>query len=526
MQNSNTQFKNEWEVPEVDLNLRHYSGSVCDVFKKIKSDIVHYLSKPNVSNESRQIYSAIYNALNYYEILSPEFPNNNSFLESSIKDFNEDFEFLTGKYTSNTLMDSPIISLSARIKSPLSFVEKVKDKINVYLAENRDFVYFNESLRDIIGVRVVVHPPNNVRKLGLQAESDYLYNVFYDLMCYRGIKHSHAYLTQDNFKFLDVNTRYDKNKLQKLKSAKYPGRFVLSTSSPTKKELEDLSNFTSIVKYQTRPEFMETIDAKVKDYHFYPKKSGYQSIHICVVPPFSNTVKTAELPEGIIPPKNYDYTIEYQFRDFREDEFSTRGPVSHGTLKPFEKIYHRLAIPSFIDLDDWRNTAPLYDASISKKILKPRNFGENYQRFYGPTFEDRFNISYQLFNSVFDEETKNDILAEKKVVTFNPATHTYSAVNNSLPVFVEKSDKATLEASSSIADFLERAHFNDSSLKPISEEKEIPAYRMKKAKTNIKLFKVIGSSKRRSKHMQKKSSTPIKSKAVVKKRFSERNFDD
>ena len=28
-----------WEVPEIDLNLRHYSGSPYDVIKRIKTDI-------------------------------------------------------------------------------------------------------------------------------------------------------------------------------------------------------------------------------------------------------------------------------------------------------------------------------------------------------------------------------------------------------------------------------------------------------------------------------------------------------
>ncbi len=525
MQNRKTQLKNTWEVPEIDLNLRHYSGSVCDVFKKIKQDIVNYLSTPNVSEKSRKIYSAIYNALNYYETLSPEFKNNNDFLSSSINAFNEDFEYLTEKYTTTDFIDTPIISLSARIKSPLSFVEKVKDKVNVYLAENRDFVYFNESLRDIIGVRVVVHPPHSVRKLGLQAESDYLYKIFYDLMSHRGIANSLIYTTADRFHFLDVNTRYDKNKLQKLKTTKYSGRFVFSTSTPTSKEQEAINNCACIVKPKTRPAFMENIDSKVKDYHFYPKKSGYQSIHICVVPPFSETVKAPDLPDCIIPPAKTDYTIEYQFRDFREDEFSNRGPASHGTLKPFEKIYHRLAIPSFIDLDDFRTAKNISGVHTFKKILRPRNFGENYQKFYGPTFEERFNINYQLFNSMFDEETRDEILAEKKIVTFNKSTNTYSVKNNSFPVFVEKKDRTNLENSSALAEFLESSHLNDSSLRPA---KRIGiSIKDKKIKHHIKLYKVIPGSKHKLKHMQKKSTKPIvKSKIVVRKRIPDKNRDD
>lgn len=524
MQNSNTQLKNEWEVPEIDLNLRHYSGSVCDVFKKIKQDIVNYLSTPNVPEKTRKIYSAIYNALNYYETLSPEFKENNEFIDASINTFNEDFEYLSGKYTSNSFIDAPIISVSARIKSPLSFVEKVKDKINVYLDEDRDLKYFNESLRDIIGVRVVVNPPNSVKKLGLQAESDYLYNVFYDLMTHRGIKNGFAYPAMNKFKFLDVNTRYDKNKLQKIKANKYSGKLVLSDCIPTPKEQEAINNCTCIVKPKTRPFFMETIDSKVKDYHFYPKKSGYQSIHICVVPPFYGMVKTPELPACIIPAANSDYTIEYQFRDFREDEFSNRGPASHKTLKPFEKIYHRLAIPSFIDLDGYRTRL---EYSSYKKALRAKNFGENYQKFYGPTFEDRFNIDYQLFNSIFDEETRNDILAEKKVVVFNKETNTYIAADNSLPVFVERKDRDALSGSSSITEFLEKSHFNDSSLGPstgIGTSTE-----NKKTKYHIKLYKVIPGSKKRLKHMQKKSTKPItsnKNKIISRRRFSDRGRDD
>ena len=79
---SNTFF---WEVPEIDLDLRHYSGQPSDVIKKIKSDIEHYLSNPNLeenrtivrydenNNPSmvafniREVSSAIYNALNYYK---------------------------------------------------------------------------------------------------------------------------------------------------------------------------------------------------------------------------------------------------------------------------------------------------------------------------------------------------------------------------------------------------------------------------------------------------------------------------
>ena len=49
-----------WEVPEVDLNLRHYSGGPSDTIKQIKYDIEKFLVNPDVDDKTRQIYSAIY----------------------------------------------------------------------------------------------------------------------------------------------------------------------------------------------------------------------------------------------------------------------------------------------------------------------------------------------------------------------------------------------------------------------------------------------------------------------------------
>lgn len=464
--------KNIWEVPNIDLNLRHYSGSVSDVFKKIKNDIVNYLSKPNINPKSREIYSAIYNALNYYEMLSPEFPESSTFLQSSLEIFNEDFEYLSQKYTSDDPFDLPVVSLSARVKSPLSFVEKVKNKVNEYLNQDRDFSYFNESLRDIIGVRVVIDPPSSVKSQGLQAESDYLYNAFFDLMTFRGILDD----SDSVFKFLDVNTRYDKTKLEKIKNSTYSGKFILSGSPLTDSDKLELDNYNCIVIPQSRPEFMEKIDSKVKDYRLYPKKSGYQSLHICVTPSFANLLDKKALPDCILPSKASDYSIEYQFRNVREDEFSRLGPASHGKLKPFEKVYHRLAIPSFIDNDN------------SRKILVPRNFGENYQQFYGPSFEDRFNIPYPLFVSTFDEATQNEILAEKKEVSFNDFTQAYCVSNAEIPLCVDKDDAKSIKTPFKLIDLLERLHVSDATIVPT----ELVSGGIINGKTNpIKLYKFI-----------------------------------
>ena len=198
-----------WEVPEIDLNLRHYSGQPSDVIKKIKSDIERYLSNPNLEENRtavrydenntpsmatfnvREIYSAIYNALNYYKNISympsAEYETGSTFLSSSIGTFNKDYEYLSQKYNSNDVSQEPVISVSGRIKSPLSFMDKVREKIVEYIDEDREFKYFNESLRDLIGVRFVINPPQEIQAEGLQAESDFLYKVYYDLMNHHGI---------------------------------------------------------------------------------------------------------------------------------------------------------------------------------------------------------------------------------------------------------------------------------------------------------------------------------------------------
>lgn len=489
-------LKNEWETPEIDLNLRHYSGNVSDVFRKIKHDIVKYLMKPETTTYSKQIYSAIYNALDYYEILSPEFAFDTSFLSSSIKNFNDDYQYLSEKYDSESLFDLPVITLNARIKSPLSFVEKVKDKINEYIEENRNFIYFNESLRDILGVRIIVSPPKNVKDLGLQEESNYLYKIFYDLMCHKGILNPN----ETNFKFLDVNTRYDKTKLEKIKANKFDGEFLTTSMTPTLKEQQDLENYKCIIIPETRPSYMEEIDSKVKDYHLYPKKSGYQSLHLCVIPEFSKYVIKPKLPNCIIPPASTDYSIEYQFRTTREDGFSNLGPASHEKLKPFEKIYHRLAVPSFIDSDDSKHSDLSTPNSIFRKFLKPRNFGENYQRFYGPSFEERFNISYNMFNYAFDKSTQDDILAGKKIVYFDEKTNTYHSTNSDIPIGVEVSDQ--ISTNFTLSNFLEDSHLSDSILSTSNKEQNIS----ENSNLHIKLYKLISLQKIQKKAHRK---TPI-----------------
>ena len=53
----------DWEVPEIDLQLKHYIGNSTDVIKKIKLDIENYLKNNNIPQQTREIYSAVYCAL-------------------------------------------------------------------------------------------------------------------------------------------------------------------------------------------------------------------------------------------------------------------------------------------------------------------------------------------------------------------------------------------------------------------------------------------------------------------------------
>ena len=91
--------KYTWEVPEVNLNLRNskYKGKASDAIKQLKDDIIFYLRGENVSLEQRQIYSAIYNALNYYNSVtylpSPEYDIKDTFLTYAINELNNDYAF-------------------------------------------------------------------------------------------------------------------------------------------------------------------------------------------------------------------------------------------------------------------------------------------------------------------------------------------------------------------------------------------------------------------------------------------------
>ena len=439
--------KESWEVDSIDLDFRHYCGSQLDVIKKIKSDIELYLLSQNATEKQCEIYSAIYNALDYYIAISNietgEFSTENSFLSDAIQTFNNDLVFLSRVFSTENDTDAPIISIDARVKSPISFMNKVKEKMSEYINEGRNLRVFNESLRDIIGARIVVNPPEEIENQGLDAESNFLYQVCYALMVHHGIYETNQKdLLPGNFRFLNVNTRYHPNKMQELKDRldkEGLDKTIVSGKTPIfipKNRIPEIEN--------------PSIDSKIKDYNKYPKYSGYQSLHVCIVPEFSDNKEIPSIPSCIIPADSHDYVIEYQFRTQKQHDFAEHSTASHKNVyKPGECSYHRFAVPLYIDVDrmhDIRtNYSPKSSIRSSIKRIKLRNFAESFERLYGYTFQDRFGISFKAFRDFFSTEERNQILALRRNVVHDEVTDMYSSVPSKHLLALKQSDILELQ---------------------------------------------------------------------------------
>lgn len=440
-----TEFIHSWEVPEIDLNIRHYSGHPSDVIKTIKKDIEDYLQNPNVPYKQRSIYSAVYHALNYYKDISylpaPEYGTETTFLDNAIKTFNNDLEYLSSKYDLDDPMQPPVITVSARIKSLSSFVDKVKEKVDEYLDEGRDFTYFNESLRDPIGVRFVIDPPKEVQEQGLQAESNYLYHIFHDLMNKHGIvsqaTNTKINQTFDMFKFIPVNSRYDSTKQDKIRN-----RVQIQLDNglePFSSKLYDENGNLKIFIPDSIPDFIDSPSYTdyFKDYNRYPKFKGYQALHACVIPSFSKDASTDEdIPSYIIPSNAKDHAIEYQFVTAKQNYQNDKGVASTAERKPFNKnlnYYHRLLVPSFITADNfdlYGRSDESYDISSSKhssdsKKLKLRNYGYSFEKHYGASFKSFFGVPFRTFRDTLVSSDRNKILSRKAICVFDKVAERY-----------------------------------------------------------------------------------------------------
>ena len=429
--------KRYWESQFVDLNLRRYDGKPSDVFKNVQKQILNFLQGDGPTQKQREIYSAIYNAINLYQEITylpgADYNTDNTYLSYTIKYFNEDFNYLAKLY--NTEQNPNTITALARIKSPIKYIEKVLEKVDEYDEEGRDFQYFNESLRDIIGVKFVVDPPKQIKEQGKDAESDFFYEVFYKLAKFRGINNpDDEELSFGQYKFLKVNTRYDPYKQVRLKTRPDTEGFddeLISKLEP------------AFYHPEHRPTFMDrnNIDSKVKDYHRYPKFKGYQGVHTCVIPDYAFSLEHREIPECIIPPYTRNYAIEYQFRTKDEDNHAEYGIASHEKIyKPGEKdSFHRLLVPFFIafsdpeDMPEKEETDATHSSTTNVhdyykhtgNVLKLRNYGESFRKYYRTSFESYYGIPFKTFRDTFTTEEKNAILAGKVRVQYDKKTKRY-----------------------------------------------------------------------------------------------------
>ena len=527
-----------WEVPEIDLHLRHYSGHPSDVIKKLKSDIERYLSNPNleenrtvlrydennnpymISYNIRQIYSAIYNALNYYKNISylpsAEYETGESFLSNSVRTFNEDYDYLAQKYNSKDPTQDSVINVCGRIKSPLSFMDKVREKIVEYIEQGRDFRYFNESLRDLIGVRFVINPPKEIQNQGLEAETDYLYHVFYDLMEHHGItKPKDAPLETGLFKFFPVNTRHDPQKLINIKSRPDEEGFAVWVQNGIKGFYRPTKRIPEVEQ--------ECVDTVTKDYIRWPKYKGYQSLHVCIIPYYSQDVDHINIPKCIIPPSCKDSFIEYQFRTAKENEYAERGPVSHNTLYKPTGSYHRLAVPFYIEFDNPENLPETaYDPSrtIKKPLnyinrLKLRNFGESFKKYYGPSFEEFFGIPFKKFRDVFGSQDRTDILSKRKTVIYDKESDIYTTEE----VVAEKPNPVSLALTpdevlnlkeilaskdgSRLVEFFSKQHLQDAVIQVIQNPENLTSCSTASQKASGVTLYSLSLSSQRDKSIQK-----------------------
>lgn len=379
--------KRYWEAPEVDLNFRHYSGHPSDAIKLLKRNIEKYLRKPNILKKDIEVYSAIYNALDYYKSIlyssASDFSTGPTFLNHSLISMKKDYDYLSEKYNSNDITQPPVITMNGRIKSPISALEKIKDKVEEYIINEADLRFLNESLRDFMGVRIIVNPPIEIKKLGKRAEYSFLQNVLEDLLEFHGVKNP---ATTDPYKFIPVNTKNNPNKLEKIRSDGKPDYL---------------------------PDYLVPI---VKNYVDHPKKSGYQSYHICATPQYSSEVKIPIFPSYIIPPMQTGYSFEYQVRTSEMNEIAEHGASCHDDYKELGK-YHRLSIPFYIELNKEQNRFK----SLNLEESCQKHFGYvPFLRIYDKNGIYLKNISLIDFRDLFTSSERDEIIDGKKRIYYYP----------------------------------------------------------------------------------------------------------
>ncbi len=433
--------KRFWEVPEVDLNFRHYAGHPSDAIKLLKRNIEQYLRNPQVPQKNREVYSAIYNALDYYKSIlyssASDFSTGPTFLNHSLINMKKDYDFLTQKYNSKDIMAPPVITINGRIKSPISAIEKIKDKIEEYIKNDTDLRCLNESLRDFMGVRIIVNTPQEIKALGKKAELDFLQDVLIDLLEFHGINNNGV---ENSYKFIPINTKNHPNKLQNMRSDG---------------NIDRLPDY--LVPY-------------VKNYVDHPKESGYQSYHVCATPEYSSSVKKPSLPPHIIPPIRTEYSFEYQIRTADMNDEAEHGTFCHDVYKKIGS-YHRLSIPFYIEYSAENNRFK----SLNLEESCRKHFGHvPFLRIYDSNGIYLRNISLIDFRDTFTSYEREAIIDGKKRIFYHPSyglevsdePNQLTVVDNYItPIFLSTSDLEELASGNlSYQSVLEDSNATDSIL--------------------------------------------------------------
>lgn len=402
-------------IPTIDFNFRHYIGDRSDVIKCVQTQLKNCLRGSNIDNSTRAIYSAIYNALIYYQVISDISISGETaqktYLENTIQQINEDYHYLAEKYNKD---DLEVIRLTGRVKSPVSAMDKILSKVKEYVKTGRDLSRLNESLRDFCGIRFIVTAPPEIKALGPKAESDFCYQIFNDLVEHHGISRqlNNEKTHEKDFDFIPVDTDHDPQKLQKIKNR------AMKRESYLNPEEEH------VYVPSSRPSYMEPYDKFVKDYRMYPKPMLYQRMHICAHPYYSKLVPKLKIPNYIIPPQsNNNYAVEYQICTDKEEWWAEFGKAAHTRYK--DRSFHRLGIPLLIS----------YDKKINKVRLN--RLDECINEFYGYSFEDRFGIDYQEFLTIFNTEERNNILAGIKKITYDQKHQEYTLEDTEKCIILE-----------------------------------------------------------------------------------------
>ena len=340
------------------------------------------------------------------------------------------------------------------------------------------------------------------------------------------------------YKFFPVNTRHDPTKLSKIKSRPDEEGFAVWVQNGVKGFYRPSKRIPEIDQ--------EPVDNVTKDYIRWPKYKGYQSLHVCIIPYYSQDVDHISIPNCIIPPSCKDSFIEYQFRTAKEHEYAEHGPVSHNSKYKPTGSYHRLAVPFYIEFDNPENLPEIsYDPSrtVKKPLnyvnrLKLRNFGESFKKYYGPSFEEYFGIPFKKFRDVFGSQDRTDILSKRKTVIYDKDADIYTTQDipsqkpNPISLALTPEEILTLKEilaskdGNHLAEFFSRQHIQDAVIQVLQSPENLkPASTTSQKASGITLYN-LNLSNERAQSLESKKEEPLIQPTPVPVKTEGSSLDD